>query len=112
MTNADYGPLPSAQFLKWIRETLLAQEKRTGQKAPRHYHEWISRVQQLHEGRALTDVLTAEEFAALKEMAIDAENKELWSVLPTQVEIREVTQQPKQAMLDAQVMAKAKRGGY
>jgi len=103
---------PTDNMLQCFRRLVAANERRTGQKAPRHYHEWISRVQQLHEGRALTDVLTAEEFAALKEMAIDAENKELWSVLPTQVEIREVTQQPKQAMLDAQVMAKAKRGGY
>ena len=110
MTNAEYGPLPSAQFLKWIRDTLLAQEKRTGQKAPRHYHEWISRVQDLHGGKALADVLTAEEFAALKEMAIDAENTELWSLIPTQIETREVTKQPMQAMLDAQIVSR--RGAY
>lgn len=33
--------LPSPRFAVWIRDTLLAQEERTGKKAPLSYHETL-----------------------------------------------------------------------
>jgi len=102
MTNAARDIIltfaPPERLRKWLRSTWDARTAK-GDTVPPEFERWLERVTKLVDGQPTeADVMTDEE--------ID----ELWSLMPTQVEIREVTKQPMQAMLDAQIVSR--RGAY
>ncbi len=89
---------PPERLRKWLRATWDARTAK-GDTVPPEFERWLERVTKLIDGLPTeADTMTDDEVA------------ELWSLIPTQIVMTELTKQPKQAMLDAQIVTK--RGAY
>ena len=84
---------PDEDMLRCFRLLVEANEKKTGRKAPAKYAAWFAAMDSTLCGKLLTPA----QFDALEPIAIEAENEELWRVVPT-AKVTEV-KTPQQAAL-------------
>jgi hypothetical protein len=86
---------PDADMVRCFRLLVEANEKKTGRQAPAKYAAWFGAMESTLCGKLLTPA----QFDALEPIAIEAENAELWKVVPT-AKVTEVTKPQQAALLE------------